>query len=149
MATEEQKQDWNKMMYDVPRQERAYEYGLIQVYAYHCNRCNYTWLPKNFDLQRYTEQWGKTDTGFDLLFRQPPKSCARCKSKYWKDIFMVRTSKTARIDENRHIVDQTSMKRFYTLIREGRYVDAARLRPEYAHNIIKLLRKFNKKQKTS
>jgi hypothetical protein len=54
----------------------------VEVYAYHCNRCNYTWLPGDFDRlfyiggkfgHREQNYWGE-----DLLHRDPPKSCARC-----------------------------------------------------------------------
>ena len=46
--------------------------GLLAVLAYHCMRCNYLWFPKDYD---YAEK---------LITKIPlPKSCARCKSKYW------------------------------------------------------------------
>ena len=56
--------------------ELAAEIGLIKIWTYHCNcnRCNYTWIPKDFDFN------GNNDILFDI---EPPKSCARCKSKYW------------------------------------------------------------------
>jgi hypothetical protein len=28
----------------------AGELGLVNIWAYHCYRCNYTWLPRDFDL---------------------------------------------------------------------------------------------------
>jgi hypothetical protein len=67
------------------REERAEERGLVQVYAYHCYRCNYTWLPRDFDFC-----WNYYKTGWwgdDLFYREPPKSCARCKSRSWKHKF--------------------------------------------------------------
>lgn len=54
----------------------ANELGLVSVYAYHCYRCNYTWLPRDFDL-------GWSEPGQELLHRPPPKSCARCKTRSW------------------------------------------------------------------
>ena len=32
--------------------ELAENKELIEVYAYHCYRCNYTWLPRDFDFNR-------------------------------------------------------------------------------------------------
>ena len=65
----------------------AEEKGLVEVYAYHCYRCNYTWLPRDFDFDWHPslkkdvkrDHWGE-----DLLDREAPKSCARCKSRYWR-----------------------------------------------------------------
>jgi hypothetical protein len=74
--------DKYKMGYELYREARAEERGLIQVYAYHCYRCNYTWLPRDFDFC-----WNYWKTGWwgdDLFYREPPKSCARCKSRSWK-----------------------------------------------------------------
>ena len=48
------------------------EAGLKLTLAYHCNRCDYQWFPKDFD--------NPSLNIFDLL---PPKSCARCKSRQW------------------------------------------------------------------
>jgi hypothetical protein len=69
-----------------PFEDRAAERGLTQVWAYHCQRCNYVWLPRDFDLAWYGEPKAHpeaTKRGQDLLFREPPKVCARCKSRYW------------------------------------------------------------------
>ncbi len=65
----------------------ASENGLINVYAYHCHRCNYTWLPRDFDFNFFLSN-DKTDGswGHDLFYREPPKSCARCKSRSWKEV---------------------------------------------------------------
>jgi rubrerythrin len=52
-------------------QEKQEALGLLDVMAYHCNRCHYLWFPKDFDL------------GENNLDLEPPKACARCKSKYW------------------------------------------------------------------
>ena len=68
--------------------------GLIEVYAYHCYKCNYTWLPRDFDfLWSIGKKCGHPEQenfGEDLLHREPPKSCARCKSKYWKEMVPLR-----------------------------------------------------------
>lgn len=53
--------------------------GLIVTLAYHCNRCNYSWFPKDFDATFQK----RTITNKKLMNRAPPKACARCKSKYW------------------------------------------------------------------
>jgi hypothetical protein len=48
--------------------------GLIIRLVYHCNRCNYCWLPRDYD------------TAYDDIVKmKPPKACARCKSKYWRN----------------------------------------------------------------
>ena len=70
-------------------QAKAGKLGLTNVWAYHCNRCNYVWLPKDFDMAHDRVEMEKrkmefvADFGEDLFYRKPPKSCARCKSKYW------------------------------------------------------------------
>jgi hypothetical protein len=58
------------------RPKNALDFGISKTWAYHCTRCNYVWLPKDFDLVNDD----------DLLNREPPKACARCKSKQWKDL---------------------------------------------------------------
>jgi hypothetical protein len=50
--------------------------GIWLVFAYHCQRCNYLWFPKDYDVLI-------TD---DIRTMTPPKACARCKSKYWNRI---------------------------------------------------------------
>ena len=65
----------------------ATEKGLIEVYTYHCYRCKYTWLSRDFVFNLHPSIKKDTkcvDWGEDLLDREPPKSCARCKSKYWR-----------------------------------------------------------------
>ena len=46
--------------------------GLKAVLAYHCKRCNYLWFPRDYE---FVEK--------NIIQITPPKSCARCKSKYW------------------------------------------------------------------
>jgi hypothetical protein len=60
--TEEQKADFKRIL------------SLEETLAYHCKRCNYLWLPKDYDFEHD-----------DIMEMKPPKSCARCKSKYWRD----------------------------------------------------------------
>ncbi|HJT48177.1 MAG TPA: hypothetical protein VJ729_08325 [Nitrososphaeraceae archaeon] len=52
--------------------DNAAQKGMVAVWAYHCIRCNYVWLPKDYDFG--------TERTED---REAPKSCAKCKSKYW------------------------------------------------------------------
>lgn len=55
--------------------------SLVVAWCYYCKRCNYIWFPK--DHSGY-QTFGKdeiVDNG--ILKKEPPKSCARCKSKYW------------------------------------------------------------------
>ena len=47
--------------------------GIEMAYVYHCNRCNYSWLPRDYD-PAYQ----------DIMKMQPPKGCARCKSPCWR-----------------------------------------------------------------
>ena len=51
------------------------ERGLMLVQAYHCIRCNYLWFPRDYDPAYH-----------DIKNMEPPKACARCKSKYWRRI---------------------------------------------------------------
>jgi hypothetical protein len=145
----EGKSERDKPLNEYHREDRAGELGLINIWAYHCNRCNYTWLPKDFDFDkrepfRKDGKWGVW--GQDLFFRKPPKSCARCKSKYWRLPFMQRKSKTAYVDEETGWIDEpTSMARFATLIRQGKYVEAIRVRPDMAALVIQTTREFKKK----
>jgi len=46
--------------------------GLKAVLAYHCIRCQYLWFPRDYDIVEK-----------NIIQITPPKSCARCKSKYW------------------------------------------------------------------
>lgn len=112
--------------------EGGTELGLVETYAYHCYRCNYTWLPKDFDRlvfvgTRYGKQqksWGE-----DLLYREPPKSCARCKSKSWKEIIPRRKLKQKHALESEIWISaelrndlpwMTSVARLRALNRQGR-----------------------------
>ena len=54
--------------------------GLVITFAYNCNKCNYTWLPKDFDAITSDP----LNAGNNIIREAPPKSCARCKSKQWK-----------------------------------------------------------------
>ena len=74
--------------------EMAEERGLVETYAYHCNKCNYVWLPRDFDRLFYTQNTQLKDWGEDLLYRDAPKSCARCKSRQGKDIIPQRKLKS-------------------------------------------------------
>ena len=62
--------DWTEL--NAYGDKRHDDKSLIAVWAYFCHRCGYIWLPKDFDI--YDD---------DTLDRRPPKSCARCKSKYY------------------------------------------------------------------
>ena len=46
--------------------------GLKAVLAYHCIRCHYLWFPRDYEIVEK-----------NIIEITPPKSCARCKSKYW------------------------------------------------------------------
>ena len=46
--------------------------GLKAVLAYHCLRCQYLWFPRDYEIAEK-----------NIIQITPPKSCARCKSKYW------------------------------------------------------------------
>jgi hypothetical protein len=53
--------------------------GIVVTLVYHCKRCNYLWLPKDFDA--FSDEIGLVDEYLKKMV--PPKACARCKSKYW------------------------------------------------------------------
>ena len=59
---------------------KAYDLGMVPVYAYYCYRCHLVWLP------RYISGYYPLDYKEILLNSEPPKSCAKCKSKYWQKI---------------------------------------------------------------
>ena len=138
------------------REERGSKLGLINIWAYHCNRCNHTWLPKDFDLDRAEAHSHKKGgnkkigkwaiEGQDLFFRQPPKSCARCKSKSWKNFSLKRRSKSAIVDEDGWIEEPTSWERWRMLVRRGQSLEAAHLRPDSIEILLKhkVLKKFKK-----
>ena len=106
--------------------------------------------PKDFDFDRNEPhkengRWGLY--GQDLFFREPRKSCARCKSKYWKDIQMQRKSKSAHVDdEDKYIFEPTSMTRFNALFRQGKWVKAIGIRPDMASFVIQTTRDMKKRQ---
>jgi len=65
---------------DVEKTNKACNLGLWQVYAYYCMRCHHVWFPRWIS-GYHPESYEK------LLFDvEPPKSCAKCKSKYWNRI---------------------------------------------------------------
>lgn len=72
-----------------PLEDKAYELGLTKVWVYHCGRCNYVWLPKDFDIIGNRKLFNPEQKRFgeDLIFREPPKACARCKSRYWNRFY--------------------------------------------------------------
>jgi hypothetical protein len=53
------------------------KFGIKQAFVYHCNRCDYLWLPKDFDV------YGQHRKSQDIFNLVPPKVCARCKTKLW------------------------------------------------------------------
>ena len=59
---------------DLSHDKRVGNNGLavVAVWCYRCYRCGHIWLPKDYDVSE-----------LNTLAREPPKSCARCKSKYW------------------------------------------------------------------
>jgi hypothetical protein len=121
------------------RYEMSRKLGLIQIYAYHCARCNFTWLPKNFDGSRTLDSWGNCD----LFLREPPKSCARCKSKYWKKEYMQRRRNKAVItDQYKRIKQAASKKRFESLMRDvtlKNIVKAMVIKPEITDGFMEVL----------
>ena len=96
-----QKQDYVEQEDDLDEQEREkirklllylMKKGLVIAYAYHCQRCNYLWFPKDFDAVFSSA----TSGGLNLIHRTPPKACARCKSKYWNSPFKRKTDRTSK-----------------------------------------------------
>lgn len=55
--------------------DEAMEKGLMLMWVYNCLRCGYLWLPRSYD-----------PTTQDIETMDPPKACAKCKSKYWNRI---------------------------------------------------------------
>src|SRR5829696_3778216 len=117
---------------ELPYDEEAEYKGLVAVWAYRCERCGYIWLPKDYDVSDSSTQ-----------NREPPKSCARCKSKYWRQPFMERKSKHAivRNYDNefkvKDIVEPTSKTRALALLNKGEYLHVARLRPDFKGVLLK------------
>lgn len=78
------------------RENEADKLGLKHVWAYHCSRCNYVWLPKDFDFDYSEPEKG-------IFLQTPPKSCARCKSKYWRRLH----SRNTKTFDNDYLSSQT------------------------------------------
>jgi hypothetical protein len=95
-----------KLGYEQYREDVSLEMGLTAVYAYHCQRCNYTWLPRDFDIDN-REKYNYT--GHDLFYREHPRSCARCKSKSWKDVIPNRKLKVNPIFEGKKWINEDSI----------------------------------------
>jgi rubrerythrin len=67
--------------YNMSEEENKASYlGLFKVYAYCCMRCNHIWLP------RFSSGYNPFDYNKLVLDSEPPKSCAKCKSKSWLKI---------------------------------------------------------------
>ena len=64
---------------DVEKTNKACNLGLWQVYAY-CMRCHHVWFP------RWISGYHPASYEKLLFAEEPPKSCAKCKSKYWNRI---------------------------------------------------------------
>ena len=63
-------------------ENRAVDKSIVAAWCYHCKRCNYIWFPKDYGgYDTFGERGEIIDNG--ILDCDPPKSCARCKSKYW------------------------------------------------------------------
>jgi hypothetical protein len=61
---------------------RTVDKSIVAAWCYHCKRCNYIWFPKDYTgYDTFGDRGEIIDNG--ILDRDPPKSCARCKSKYW------------------------------------------------------------------
>ena len=76
---------------DSRKKNKAAELGLVNVWAYHCMRCNYVWFPRFLSDYLYIDYE-------ELLFNEePPKSCARCKTKYWNEVPRRETKKKKRV----------------------------------------------------
>lgn len=69
--------------------------GLITTLVYHCQRCNYLWLPKDFDAQ-FSDYGSIYETIANLV---PPKACARCKSRQWNKEPVRNTKRTVAVPE--------------------------------------------------
>lgn len=55
-----------------PMEDEADEVGLVRLWAYLCSRCNYVWLPKDFDLvlSRKKFKEGQKRFGEDQILNQ-------------------------------------------------------------------------------
>ena len=91
--------------YELYSDDRSLDKGLVALWAYHCQRCGHIWLPKDYDA-----------SNINTLAREPPKACARCKSKYWnksrRDFDEKYTSITRSAAEDREVTrNQTPEER--------------------------------------
>ena len=93
--------------------------GLVAAWVYHCYRCGHIWLPRDYDVSH-----------INTLARDPPKACARCKSKYWNRFRRV-------IDDGKY----TSITRNSAQYRELRRNES----PEEKERIDKMLKSFRRK----
>jgi hypothetical protein len=85
MSEEISKQDLDKLLAQVATdkdEKKAMDKSIVAAWCYYCKRCNYIWFSKNHSGY---QTFGTKDEIIDegILDRDPPKSCARCKSKYW------------------------------------------------------------------
>jgi DNA-directed RNA polymerase subunit RPC12/RpoP len=64
--------EYNKMTLT---SDEVNERGLFSTWVYYCLRCGYLWLPRGYD-----------PSINDIETMQPPKACARCKSRAWNKL---------------------------------------------------------------
>jgi len=64
--------DPKKGRYERMTLNEHFKLGMMAVLAYHCKRCDYLWFPRDYSIVEK-----------NIIDIPPPKSCARCKSKYW------------------------------------------------------------------
>ncbi|MGH9982056.1 MAG: hypothetical protein ACRD6U_10945 [Nitrososphaeraceae archaeon] len=62
-------------------EKKAMDKNIVAAWCYYCKRCHYIWFPKDHSGYQTYSREKIIDEG--ILDRAPPKSCARCKSKYW------------------------------------------------------------------
>lgn len=89
--------------------------GLCLVYAYFCKRCNYVWIPRDFDPLTQDAFGG----GQNIFYKKPPKSCARCKSKYWNKLPQRKTKHTPNPKEGMYGHDMLTKPRVQALQRNA------------------------------
>ena len=65
---------------NLEEENKATSLGLFKVYAYCCMRCDHIWLP------RFSSGYNPFTYNQIVLDSEPPKSCAKCKSKSWMKI---------------------------------------------------------------
>jgi hypothetical protein len=59
--------------------KRLRKLGIVMAEMYHCKRCNHLWLPRYFDASFSQTEYVTRQ----LEHKEPPKACARCKSRLW------------------------------------------------------------------